>query len=107
MKTFLGLLLIAAILCGCGDPTPKPGKAKAGVTKIYDIKGTVLAIDLGSEMKRSTIKLDHQDIPGFMKAMTMDFNASPLVLEGLKVGDFVHGKLEVTDNNLTITELRR
>ena len=54
------LLLTLAVIClafaGCTQ-----GKAE----KIYDIKGKVVSIDVA----KKSVKLDHEDIPRFMKAM--------------------------------------
>lgn len=88
MKTLsllcLPALAIPLIIVGCKSDTAKD--------KIYDVKGTVLAVDL----KKPSVKLDHEDIPGHMKAMVMDFDVeSPKLLEGLKPGDKVQGKLSV------------
>lgn len=49
-------------------------------------KGVVKA--LGQDKK--SVKIDHEDIPGFMKAMTMAFPVSdPRLLDGIAVGDAV------------------
>ena len=92
MKLIACLLLAFSLLIAAGcRKAPEPAKEK-----IFDIKGTVVAVDL----KKPAVKLDHQDIPGFMKAMEMEFDAaSPKVIEGLKAGDKVSGKLKVEAGN--------
>ena len=43
-----------------------------------------------------------------MKAMVMDFNvANPKILDGLKAGDKVQGKLKVEAGNHVITHLEK
>jgi hypothetical protein len=55
-----------------------------------------------------TVKLDHEDIPGLMKAMVMEFRVdNPKVLEGLKPGDNVHGKLKVESGQYIVTHLEK
>jgi protein SCO1 len=94
--TCLLLAFSLFIAAGC-QKAPEPAKEKT-----FDIKGTVLAVDL----KKPAVKLDHQDIPGFMQAMVMEFDAaSPKVIEGLKAGDKVSGKLKVEAGNSVITRL--
>ena len=95
---WLPLLVMGAVIVGCrfGSESPKE--------KIYEIKGTVVTIDA----KKPSAKLDHQDIPGFMNAMVMEFDAAnPKVLEGLKSGDKVQGKLKVESGNAVITVLEK
>jgi Cu/Ag efflux protein CusF len=71
--------------------------------KIYDIKGKVVSVDVA----KKSVKLDHEDIPGFMKAMEMSFEVeSAKMLDGLKAGDQVQGKLKVKAGSNVITELR-
>jgi protein SCO1/2 len=48
----------------------------------------------------------HDDIPGLMGAMTMNFYAEPGVLARLQVGQKVHFTLEKRGNSYTITSFR-
>lgn len=80
------------------SPTPqsnvKLGKAKGVVTKID--------LDLGS------IELDHEDIPGIMPPMIMEFYVKDkILLNGLKVGDKVSFTLEKRGSQETIIELKK
>lgn len=54
----------------------------------------------------ASIRIAHQDIPGFMQAMTMDFELKdPTVLTGAKVGDEVEFTLEKTSDRLDVIAL--
>jgi protein SCO1 len=55
----------------------------------YEAKGTIVEVrpDLGQVM------IDHEDIPGLMPAMTMNFDVAPEILEGLSPGDAVKFRL--------------
>jgi protein SCO1/2 len=90
------ILLISAVVSGCG-------KGGGDKEKLYDIKGKVVAVD--TEKKKVT--LDHEEIPGLMNAMEMSFDVgSAKILEGIKPGDKVQGKLKVDSaNNRVITQL--
>ena len=72
--------------------------------KLFDVKGKVVSVD--TENKKVT--LDHEAIPGLMKAMTMPFDVeNPKLLDGLKAGDPVQGKLHSKDGKHTLTELTK
>ena len=92
----------AVAVIGCqGQGT---GSAVKDSGKVYDIKGKVVAVD--SEKK--TVTLDHEDIPGLMKAMTMKFEvADAKLLDGVAVGDAVEGKLKADQGRHVVTELRK
>ena len=90
----LTLAVLSMIIAGCTTPPEKE--------KVYDIKGKVVSVDAS----KKSVRLDHEDIPGRMKAMEMDFTvADAKLLEGLKVGDQVQGK--VKDGVWLITELSK
>jgi Cu/Ag efflux protein CusF len=93
------VLLTVFALAGCSQ---KSGQDSAA--KIYDIKGKVVAI----RPDREGVTLDHEDIPGLMKGMKMEFLVEDArVLEGLEVGDQVQGKLKVESGSQMITELKK
>jgi protein SCO1/2 len=72
--------------------------------KIYDVKGKVVAVDA----EKKEVTLDHEEIPGFMKAMKMPFAVeNAKVLDGIKAGDQIHGRLKVKDGKNTIIELMK
>ena len=108
MRTMLMLGLLAtagAVACGGGGGStdgppagsPPAAAAPAGSTTApaaptHDIRGRIEAI--GAD--RRTVTLDHEEIPGVMAAMKMDYQVhEPVVLEGLSVGDRVQGQIEV------------
>src|SRR5438105_3891638 len=98
----LGLILAAAavFVLGCGDGS----KNSPEKDKIYDIQGKVTRVDI----EKKKVKIDHQDIPGLMKGMEMEFDVDDVgVLEGIKVGDQVQGRLKVASGRYTITELHK
>ena len=98
--TIIGLAILAASIAitGC-DKAGKDAKEK-----VYDVKGKVVSVD--TEKKKVT--LDHEEIPGHMKAMTMPFDVeNAKMLDGLKAGDEVHGKLRVKDGASVLTEVTK
>src|SRR5438876_4005397 len=86
---WLAMMCLAVFLPGCGGGE----SPKSAGDKLYDIRGKVVAIDA----TKPAVTLDHEDIPGLMKAMEMEFGVeTPKLLEGLKVGDGDQGKLKKT-----------
>ena len=84
---------------GCG-PGPSEGKKEDG-ENLYDFKGKVVAVDA----KERTVKLDHEDIPGLMKGMTMAFKVEDAkLLEGIQEGDEIEGKVR---KDYVITKLKK
>jgi protein SCO1/2 len=82
-------LLIAAASCG---PTKET----------YEVTGVVRSVD----SERGRVKIAHGDIPGFMPAMTMDFNVERRsMLQAVEPGSLVRFKLERDAMTLLIVEL--
>lgn len=101
-RCLLCLTLLAvslfALACQKAADQPEPG------VKEYDVTGKVTSVNIESE----TIKLDHEDIPGLMQAMEMDFKVEdPQVLKGMSNGDQVNGRLQVKSGEYIITRLEK
>lgn len=90
----------AVLVTGCQNSSSSPSSN----AKVYDVKGKVVALDADKKV----VTLDHEDIPGLMKAMTMEFTVSDSkVLDGLKAGDAVQGKLKSESGQHTVTSLEK
>ena len=89
------ILLLLTVGCGaCGNGTPE---------RTYAIRGHV--VDVAANHRSITIA--HQDIPGYMAAMTMPFPVKDsTILEGITVGDEVKGELRVTQREGWLSGLR-
>jgi len=88
----LGLLLVAACLvAACRDETPLPE------AKRYPITGKVVEVDAASR----SVTLAHEEIPGFMPAMTMPFvvlERDAALLQAMAPGDSLQAVLVVPDS---------
>ena len=74
-----------------GTPAGSPVAGGAEV-KSYEIRGRIAAI----AEDRRTVTLDHEEVPGLMPAMKMDYRVDDAaVLRGLAAGDQVHGRFDV------------
>jgi len=73
--------------CSWGDQPPQNEKR-------YPIKGVVVAVN--QQERKATIK--HEDIPGYMQGMTMDFKIKNAAdLQTMKPGDQITGTLVIDD----------
>jgi Cu/Ag efflux protein CusF len=96
---WFALLVLSLVIVGCKDGGDK---SKTTGDKEYDVRGKVVALDPA----KPAVTLDHEDIPGLMKAMKMEFAvADGKLLEGLKAGDQVQGRLKKGDSGYVITRL--
>jgi len=102
-KPFAIILLLLAISSGCGSPStrntqtpaaksPSPASTpESSKDGIYKGKGKITKINLGAP----SVELDHEDIPGLMPAMLMEFYVTDKsLLNNIKVGDRVDFQLE-------------
>ena len=99
LRTTPGILVVAALLVLAGCTKPDTSKEN-----VYDLKAKVIASDPANKK----VTLDSEEIPGHMKAMKMPFDVSDAkLLDGIKAGDQVHGKLSVKNGTSVITELMK
>jgi protein SCO1/2 len=73
--------------CSWGDQPPQNEKR-------YPIKGVVVAVN----QRERTATIKHEDIPGYMQGMTMDFKIKNAAdLQTMKPGDQITGTLVIDD----------
>ena len=92
------LFLCVILAAGCG-PAPSDTGGKS-----YPLEGTVVAVD-AAERK---VTIAHEEIPGFMPAMTMDFvvlQQDAALLESVSPGDEVTARLVVPDSRYWLEDL--
>ena len=109
LSKFAAFVALGLLAAGAGV-----GAASAGQTillaqadskeapKLFHGVGVVTAIDA----KSGLITLNHENIPGLMDAMEMEYQSkTPKLAEGLKVGDKVD--FAVDGRNLTIVDVKK
>lgn len=85
-------LVLGAAACSGG---PADGHSGTGIVRQLDVAGR-------------KITLDHEDIPGLMKAMTMTFDLSPDVrIAEIALGAKVDFRVREEQGVYTVTEIRR
>jgi protein SCO1/2 len=94
------LLWIASAIVGCDRAERPPDDT----TRHYETRGIVR----GLAPDRRTIGIEHQDIRGFMPSMTMPLSArNPKEILDLKIGNGISFRLNVTDEDVWIDNVRK
>jgi protein SCO1/2 len=94
MAFFLALSLLSAA-CGGGA---------SGDRKEYTLQGQILSVQ--DDHKQAVIR--HEEIPGFMSAMTMPYPAlDPKEYEGIVAGDLVNATLVVEPTKAYLTSVKK
>lgn len=106
MKTKLFILILCLFVtnlsCQTSEKTSERNQAVVKLT--FQAKGVVKEINL----EKKKLKLDHEEIKGYMEAMTMDFYVNEKdLLENIKVGDKINFTLKHEAGIDTITEIRK
>ncbi len=104
-KPIFLLVWLAAIATAClpqppaGETPVKPvvtTNAPVAAIQSYAVKGEVKELKIDGK----TVVIKHEEIPGYMAAMTMPFEVrDPKELAGLQAGDKVTFRLQVTDTD--------
>jgi protein SCO1/2 len=95
----LASLLLLAVACAEKE---KPLNEKG--EKLYTLKGKIVSRDVSD----NSLRVDHQAVPGYMEAMTMDYP-----VRGAKVAELppdkavVEARLHVTDDRYWLTDVKR
>jgi protein SCO1/2 len=95
MSRIVSVLLLAALALGLVSCQP---------TRAYHVKGVVKEV----LPDRNKVKIDHEEIPGYMDAMTMVFDVKdPKELAGLQPGDTVFFRMVVTETDGWIEQVQK
>ncbi len=103
----LALPLLLATGPGCGPdhpPDDRPGSSRSATptSSDYQLVGVVEAVDRDA----GEVTIHHEDINGFMRAMTMPFRvAAPAMLDDVRPGDEVEGTLQVGSDGSRLVAL--
>lgn len=103
MRRAVLLFTVLILALGCSDsekakPLSEPGE------KLHVLKGKILSRDVAD----NTLHIDHEAIPGFMEAMTMDYSVRGAKVAQLPAdGSRIEGKLHVTDKAFWLTDVQK
>ena len=100
----LGAFAIAVLLLSaCSDsqrekPPSEPGE------RVYAVRGVIEARDTSDNV----LRVKHEEIKGFMAAMTMDFSVRGADVASLPPdGSLIEARLHVTDRAYWLTDVQR
>lgn len=101
-------LALAAGSCGRqggGVSSVSPGTNSSGsAVRTFEVRGVILEL----QPQEKTVRIRHEEIPGYMAAMTMPFTVRETnELAGLEAGDTVVFRLNVTENDGWIDRIRK
>jgi len=97
------LLCVMIVLAGCGASKTEDA-SKSGPAKQYQMHGEIRGLDASGHV--ATIK--HEDIPGFMKAMTMGYQVKDQAeFSKLKVGDNITATVYVKDDDMWVGNIQK
>ena len=96
------LLVLTLLVAACaGEEAPKP-LSEPG-EKLYKVRGVILSRDAS----RNTVNMDHEEIPGFMAAMVMDYSVRGADVSALPPDrSRVEATLHVTERAYWITDVK-
>ena len=100
-KTFFGLAALSALLAlaGCERPATPDSSVRS-----YQVRGIVR----GFAPDRSTVSIEHEDIPGFMPSMTMPFSVKDQKeIADLKIGDAISFRTTATLKDLFLDQVKK
>jgi len=101
VKRVVVVLLFFALACsdkGGPKPLSEPGE------KLYTVRGVVLSRNATD----NSLRVDHEAIPGFMEAMTMDYNVRGAKVETLPPDKSrIEAQLHVTQSSYWVTDVKR
>jgi protein SCO1/2 len=100
MKSSSLVLMVLLVACSAGCSAPPPPEK----VRQFPLTGEVLAV----KPDRSEVQVKHDDVKGFMDAMTMWFNIrDPKLLDGIGPGDLINATLVLTAEDSYLTGLRK
>jgi Cu/Ag efflux protein CusF len=82
--------------------SPAAAAPAAPEIKRYALRGVVVALDAD----KSALRVKHEEIPGFMRAMTMQFKVDAPTLAAAKVGAALTGQMSRQGKDWVLEEVK-
>jgi protein SCO1/2 len=93
---------LALLMAGCSQPPTKPAEPTPPEER-HELRGEVVSID----RQERTIRIKHEEIEGWMEAMTMDFPVQDEVeLDKAKPGDRITATVFVRDLDYHVGDIQ-
>lgn len=105
----VAVLASCLLMLGCGKPSASPTPDASAPAKTVAAPGEVRHPLTGEIVKvfadRSTLLVSHDDIPGFMMAMTMEFKVSKSDLANAKEGQRIRAEFVQRGNEIFLEKI--
>lgn len=99
----VAMLLVAPVLA-CSRMPDQPNATNSASRQTYSTRGKVRAIG----ERKDNVTIAHEEIPGYMKAMTMMFEVErPEILNDIKVDDQVSFTFSDRDGRLFVESITK
>jgi protein SCO1/2 len=93
--------LIVVALLACSDKQSKP-LSEPG-EKVYPLRGVIVS----RNATHNALTIDHEAIPGFMEAMTMDYDVRGATVDQLPPDKKrIEARLHVTEHSYWVTDVK-
>ncbi|HEY3055824.1 MAG TPA: copper-binding protein [Thermoanaerobaculia bacterium] len=104
MRAAAAVIALAVAVIACSDSEKKPKPLSEPGEKLYTLRGRAVSRDAAD----NTLRVDHEAIPGFMDAMTMDYSVRGATVSVLPPdGARVEAKLHVTNSGYWLTDVKK
>ena len=104
MRRVPAIILATLLLSVCaGEPQAKKPLSEPD-EKVYALKGKILSRHSGD----NTVRVDHEAIPGYMEAMTMNYSVRGADVASLPPdGTRVEATMHVTERGYWLTDVKK
>jgi protein SCO1/2 len=97
------LVALALFLTACSRTDQRSATTNSSATAFHDIRGEIVSI----ERARGVLLIHHEEIPGYMPAMTMEFTAPGIDLSKLREGQRLTARMgTAADGVFPLTQFR-
>jgi Cu/Ag efflux protein CusF len=98
LTSLLALTLVAAPALQAAEKSAETAPA----TKRHALRGVIVAIDA----EKSALRIKHEEIPGVMRAMTMQFRVDATALKTAQVGATITGLMSRQPDHWLIEDVK-
>ena len=97
-------LIVVLLLASCGDRGKKEKPLSVPGEKLYTLKGVIVSRDASD----NAVRVNHEAIPGYMEAMTMDYSVRGADVKALPPDNsHIQAKLHVAGDAYWVTDVRK
>jgi Cu/Ag efflux protein CusF len=86
----------------CAAATPVASTKATDAVKRHPLKGVIAAVDAG----KSALMVKHEEIPGVMRAMTMQFKVDAATLKSARKGQAITGLMSRQGSDWVLEEVK-